>query len=190
MALNLATRITLTRLILAPAFVTAAAYHRYRVAVVLFVIAGLTDALDGMVARALNQRTRTGAVLDVLADKFLLSSAFIVLCLVPGTVRVPVWLTILVFSRDILIILVIFALFVITGRRDFAPSKLGKATTLVQIVYVTWVLAANAVGLAPGPLVWLRWITGGITVASGLGYMTSITRQAAAHPGEAAAPPQ
>jgi cardiolipin synthase len=177
MGINLATRVTLLRLFLVPLFVMAGAYRRYELATVLFVTAGLTDALDGFLARALRQRSRLGAVLDALADKALILGAFGVLSLVPGALRVPLWLTILVVSRDVLIVLTAVSLFASTGRRDFTASWLGKATTFVQIVYLSSVLLLNVLARDYQPLAVLEWVTAALTVASGLSYVAGLVRQ-------------
>ena len=103
----------------------------------LFVVAGLTDALDGLLARVLKQRTVLGQYLDPVADKLLLSTLFLVL-LHQGLM--PMRVTVMVFGRDVCILLVSAILYAAVGRRDFKPSILGKANTLAQVLAVGVVL--------------------------------------------------
>lgn len=125
--------LTLLRICLAPFLVAAILENHYLLGFWLFVIAGLTDALDGALARLLHQRSVVGAYLDPVADKLLLSTLFLVLLhkdLIPTTV------TVLVFGRDVGILLVSAILYAAVGRREFRPSLFGKANTLAQIAAV------------------------------------------------------
>src|SRR6185369_8149693 len=101
-----------------------------------FMVAGLTDALDGPIARRAGQRTSLGAWLDPMADKLLLVATFIVLTIptIPLTNHLPAWLTILVISRDIVIVVVVAIVNLAVGPRTFTPSLLGKAATATFIV--------------------------------------------------------
>jgi len=99
----------------------------------VLVIAGLSDGIDGLLARSLNQRSALGAYLDPLADKLLLSSSFIILAFKQ---QLAWWLTILVLSRDILILTVAAVILLVSGYRPFPPSFLGKLTTASQIIFV------------------------------------------------------
>src|ERR1700721_285901 len=126
-------QITLLRLGFLPIFLTLIAYQRYRWALLVLVVAGLSDGIDGLLARRLNQKTALGAYLDPIADKLLLSSSFLVLAL-EGKMRW--WLTILVFSRDVLILITAAVIFATAGYRQFPPSVYGKLTTLVQILLI------------------------------------------------------
>jgi len=106
----------------------------------VLVVAGLSDAIDGLLARKLNQRSSLGAYLDPIADKLLLSSSFVILAMKK---EIAWWLTIIVLSRDILILVVAVVIILIFGYRPFPPSILGKATTMFQIGLVfTIVLSA------------------------------------------------
>jgi len=161
--------LTLLRICMAPFLVAAVLDSRYETGFILFVAAGLSDALDGILARKLEQRTVLGEYLDPVADKLLLSTLFLVL-LYKGLM--PVEVTVMVFGRDICILLVSAILFAAAGRRDFPPSIFGKANTLAQIVAVAVVLLHQ--------LTMVRWVvilrvvaldaTMVLTVVSGLHY--------------------
>jgi len=136
--------ITLLRLAMIPFFILALADHDFRLAMAIFVIAGLSDSLDGFLARTLDMRSVFGAYLDPIADKLLLSTAYVGLTIPQGqAVVIPVWLTILALSRDILIVVVALVLYLAAGVRRFPPSIWGKMTTFLHVVTVTVVLAAN-----------------------------------------------
>ena len=129
--------LTLMRICLAPFLVAAILEGQYKLGFALFVAAGLTDALDGALARVLKQRSMLGHYLDPVADKLLLSTLFLVL-LHKGLM--PVTVTVLVFGRDLGILLVAALLYAAAGRREFHPSIFGKANTLAQITAVSAVL--------------------------------------------------
>ncbi len=129
--------LTLMRICLAPFLVAAVIENRYEVGLVLFVGAGLSDALDGVLARVLKQKTVIGEYLDPVADKLLLSTLFLVL-MFKGLI--PLEVTVLVFGRDIGILLVSAILYAAAGRREFHPSIFGKLNTLAQITAVAVVL--------------------------------------------------
>ena len=109
----------------------------YNWALILFVLAGLSDGLDGLLARTLKQQTVLGQYLDPIADKLLLSTVFLVLSILH---KIPWKFTVLVFSRDISILLASGVLYAIAGLRDFRPSIFGKANTFAQIAAVLFVL--------------------------------------------------
>ena len=129
--------LTMLRLIVVPFLVIEILDAHYRTAFGLFLVAGISDAFDGVLARALQQHTRLGQYLDPIADKLMLSSLFLVLTHVN---LVPRFVTVLVFSRDLGILLISMVLFATGALRDFRPSLLGKLNTLVQIVGVTVVM--------------------------------------------------
>src|ERR1039458_4965174 len=129
--------LTLMRICLAPFLVAAILEGHFLLSFILFVAAGLTDALDGLLARLLKQRSMLGQYLDPVADKLLLSTLFLVLFykgLMPGTV------TVLVFGRDVGILLVAAILYAAVGRREFHPSIYGKASHSTQLGSVAAVL--------------------------------------------------
>lgn len=136
-------------------------------------MAGLTDLLDGLLARIKHQKTKLGALLDPVADKALLVSSFITLTLLGW---IPKWLTIIVVSRDAILIVGNLSIYIITGNLKISPSILGKLTTNSQVLLVAITLVMINLGLQPienGPLFpsILLWLTGVLTVASGLHYI-------------------
>ena len=130
---------------LIPAFVLLVLYGHLGAALLTFLIAGITDALDGLIARLAGQGTSLGAWLDPMADKLLLVSTFIVLTLptVPLTNHLPLWLTVTVISRDVAIIGVVAIVNLAVGPRTFKPSLLGKATTAAFILTSVVVMYFN-----------------------------------------------
>ena len=162
-------QLTFLRLCMVPFLVLAILDGHYRTAFALFVVAGVTDALDGVLARMLRQRTQLGQYLDPVADKLLLSTLFLVLNHVGLIAR---RVTVLVFARDLGILMIAAVLFAATGLRDFRPSLFGKANTLAQIIALVTVLLGAF--YAPAPVVWLRqwslWATMVLTVVSALDY--------------------
>ena len=129
--------LTLLRLFIIPFLVIEILNGRWELALSLFMFAGFSDGMDGLLARLLNQRTRLGQYLDPIADKLMLSTLFLVLTHVG---LVPSYVTILVFSRDLGILVISIVLFMTNTLRDFRPSILGKLNTLVQIVGVTTIM--------------------------------------------------
>lgn len=143
--LTVANQVTLVRMLLIPAFVLLVLYNRPGWALVAFGLAGVTDALDGLIARVARQRTSLGAWLDPMADKLLLVSAFVVLT-IPNTGmvnRFPLWLTVLVISRDVVIVLTVAVVNLAVGGRTFTPSVYGKLATGVYIVTCGVVILFN-----------------------------------------------
>src|SRR6202521_2154313 len=132
-------QITLLRLGFLPFFLIS--YEHYRWALLVLVIAGLSDGIDGLIARKFNQRSSLGAYLDPIADKLLLSSSFIILAFKK---ELAWWLTILVLSRDVLILIVAVVIILSSGYRPFPPSIYGKLTTAFQIMLVFGVVLAAA----------------------------------------------
>ena len=133
--LTAANQLTLVRLMLVPCLVILVVYGFSGWALIVFVVAGITDALDGLIARRAGQRTRLGAWLDPMADKLLLVSTFLVLTApLDMANRLPIWLTVLVISRDVLIVLTVAVINLAIERRVFYPSRLGKVATLVYIL--------------------------------------------------------
>ena len=132
--------LTLLRLFIIPFLVIEILDGRFRLAFALFLLAGISDAFDGILARWLSQHTRLGQYLDPIADKLLLSTLFLVFTHVG---MVPRYVTVLVFSRDLGILLIATLLFATGTLRDFRPSLLGKLNTLVQIVALTVLMVAK-----------------------------------------------
>jgi cardiolipin synthase len=134
--LTIANQLTILRIVLVPAFVLLVVYGRLGAALIVFGIAGITDALDGLIARLAGQRTSIGAWLDPMADKLLLVATFVVLTLpgIPLTNHLPAWLTVLVISRDVVIVAFVAIVNLAIGPRTFTPSLLGKSATAVFIL--------------------------------------------------------
>jgi len=146
--------ITLLRLAALPFFLVAISDGRFGIALAIFVAAGLSDGVDGFLARRFDMRSAIGAYLDPIADKLMLMSSYLFLAIpsYPAEVKVPVWLAVIVISRDFLLLLVALLMILATGRRRFSPSWVGKVTTVTQIVTVLIVLCANTWSW-PRPLV-------------------------------------
>jgi cardiolipin synthase len=171
--------LTLLRICLAPFLVATILEARYELSFCLFVAAGLTDALDGMLARVLKQRSQLGEYLDPVADKLLLSTLFLVLM---HEGLIPMRVTVLVFGRDVGILVVAALLYAATGRREFSPSLVGKANTAAQVVAVAAVLLhqlTNAQWVTDFRLLALD-ATILLTVASGLHYAWVAARRVGA----------
>jgi cardiolipin synthase (CMP-forming) len=130
-------QLTLLRMIFLPFIVINIVKHDYKWALALFILAGLSDGLDGLLARTLHQQTVLGQYLDPIADKLLMSTMFLVLSIER---QIPWKYTIVVFSRDVSILLISGVLFLIAGLRDFRPSIFGKANTAAQVGAIFFVL--------------------------------------------------
>src|SRR5712664_1570710 len=184
-------QITLLRLGFLPIFLILISYEHYRWALAVLVLAGLSDGIDGLRARKLNQRSSLGASLDPIADKLLLSSSFVILAFKK---EIAWWLTIIVLSRDVLILIVAVVIILIWGYRPFPPSLLGKMTTFFQIVLVFAVVLGAAY---PNPLLEsikqiLIYLVAALATVSAFHYSVNIARtlsspaHAPAKPGPAA----
>jgi cardiolipin synthase len=150
--LTAANQLTLLRLLLVPVFVLFMLYERPGWALVTVAIAGATDAFDGLLARRFGQQTTLGAWLDPMADKLLVAAMFVMLTL-PGmgfANRLPLWLPVLVLSRDIAIVLTVAIVNLAVRRRTFLPSMLGKLSTVVFVLTGVVTLSANYVGVRSG----------------------------------------
>lgn len=169
--LTIPNQLTILRMALAPLLVVLLIQREHVWALVAFVVAGLTDLFDGLVARRVHQQTTLGALLDPVADKLLLSSCFVALTWSPGlVVRIPAWLTVTALSRDAIIVISVAAINLTLGRRVFYPSLLGKLSTVSQIVTAGVVLLLNALSDTFPPVLFLFQLTLASTVASGLHY--------------------
>lgn len=163
-------QLTLLRMMFLPFIVINLVSGHYRWALILFVIAGLSDGLDGLLARLLQQQTLLGQYLDPIADKLLLSTMFLVLSILH---KIPWKFTVLVFSRDISILCASAVLYTIAGLRDFRPSIFGKANTLAQVAAVFFVMLLQ---VDPVRWVWFARLlflraTFAFTILSGLHYV-------------------
>ena len=175
--LTLPNFITMMRMAMVPFFVLAVWEHDFTLALWIFIIAGLTDAFDGYLARRMDMESLIGAYLDPIADKMLITVAYIALTVPLGQeVVIPLWLTILALFRDFVIMLVAGVLYMVEGLREFPPSPLGKATTFSQAVTIAIVLLANVT-----PIPW--WIpevcfygSFGLVIASAFNYIYRVSR--------------
>jgi cardiolipin synthase (CMP-forming) len=174
--LTVPNELTFLRLAFLPFFIIAIKYDRYDVALGILVVSGLTDALDGWLARELNQKTALGAYLDPIADKLLLSSSYFVLALKE---KIGWWLAILVLGRDVLLLIACAVILLTVGYRPFPPSIWGKLTTFFEIFLIVLVLVM-AVWDRPG-LATVREVCGYcvaiLVVTSGLHYSIVVSRQ-------------
>ncbi len=166
-------QITLLRLIFVPLVIMNVMDRRYKLALILFVLAGISDAIDGLLARKLHQQTVVGQYLDPIADKLLLSSMFLVLSF---TKQIPWKFTVLVFSRDLSIVLIVAVLYITTSIRDFRPSIFGKINTGCQVAAIFFVLLWRVdsqpwIGIARQVFL---WATFGFTTLSGIHYIIVI----------------
>jgi len=166
--MNLPNYITLFRVVLIPFFINLMIYGYIWEALIVFVVACVTDALDGMIARLTKKKTALGAFLDPMADKLLIVSAFVTLVLLG---KLPVWLVIIVLTRDIILSLGTLILHVTGHDLKIIPSVLGKATTAFQLTVVTLTLIFMNYGTSLRLMSVLQWLTAGVTLASGLQYV-------------------
>ena len=175
---TIANQLTMLRLLLIPAFVILMLYGEFGWALATFIVAGLTDALDGLAARLADQKSELGAWLDPAADKLLLLSTFIVLTLPNiGLVnQLPLWLTILVISRDVGIVLTVAIVSLAVGPRPFPPSPLGKAATAIFIFACGVGMYFNYLGRTSVFVDAAIWISLVITLASGVDYVWRLAR--------------
>ena len=146
-------QLTLLRMIFLPFIVINLVKHDFKWALALFILAGLSDGLDGILARTLHQQTLLGQYLDPIADKLLMSTMFLVLSIER---MIPWKYTVVVFSRDVSILLISGVLFMIAGLRDFRPSIFGKANTFAQVAAIFFVLLLP---IEPVRWVWIAQIT-------------------------------
>ena len=176
--LTLANQLTILRIALIPAFVLLVVYGHLGGALIVFSVAGLTDALDGLIARRAGQRPSLGAWLDPMADKLLLVTTFVVLTLpaIPLTNHLPLWLTVTVISRDIVIVGVVAIVNLAVGPRTFRPSLLGKATTAAFIATSVVVMFFNY-RHEPSIVVDLAiWLSLALTLVSSADYFFKLRR--------------
>jgi cardiolipin synthase len=169
--LNLPNLLTLLRIIAIPFFLVLLSFELYLEALIVFIVSGLTDALDGAVARMTGQQTPLGSYLDPLADKLLVGCSYLMLAFISA---IPPWLVVLVVSRDVIILLGYGAICLLVEERMVVqPSLVGKLNTVFQMVTVGVVLLfLHAPQVGPS---WIRdafvFVTGVTTVISGIQYL-------------------
>lgn len=149
--------LTIFRMVLIPVFVSLLFYQRFVLALVVFLVAGMTDGLDGLLARRFNQKSQLGTILDPIADKMMMITSFVVLSMrsvfpqpVPSHLPIPFWVTIAVISRDVFILVGAASINIVTGFRGFQPSMLGKINTTVQILAIGIVMFAASIPYGTG----------------------------------------
>jgi cardiolipin synthase len=165
---------------LIPVFASLLFYGYGTLALIVFVVAGVTDGIDGFLARRFKQESELGTIIDPIADKLLMTTAFIILTL-PNVLQpldhlpVPFWVTAAVIGRDVLIITVAGAINVMTGFKGFRPSWLGKLSTLVQVAAVGLILLASVTGFGFYlPVVYFLVVL--LAVVSGAHYVFFVAR--------------
>ncbi|MBI1747213.1 MAG: CDP-alcohol phosphatidyltransferase family protein [Acidobacteria bacterium] len=174
-----ANQLTVLRMVFVPVIVLAVVYRHFGWALSIFLIAGITDGLDGLIARRFHQQTTLGALLDPIADKMLLISAFVVLSL-PSlnlSTTIPLWLTITTLSRDLIIVISCVIIHLATGDNQFPPSLFGKATTVVQLVTILAALLGNYLEIHTPYFSVVVYLTLFFTVLSGLHYFYRATKR-------------
>jgi cardiolipin synthase len=173
MILTPANQLTLLRMLLIPAFVILVVYGYLGYALLVFATAGITDALDGLIARRWGQYSSLGMWLDPMADKLLLVTTFVVLTL-PGlnlANRLPLWLTILIISRDVVIVLTVAIVNLAIGRRTFRPSMFGKIATATYIFTAVLAMLFNYLGYHSLIVDVAVWASLAITLISAFHYI-------------------
>lgn len=176
--------LTVFRMALTPVFVSLLFYQKFVWALTVFIVAGITDGLDGLLARRFQQQSELGRILDPIADKMMLVASFVVLSMrgvfptpLPKHLPVPFWVTITVISRDIFILVGAVAINMVSGFRAFQPSFLGKVSTVVQIVAVAAVILAAQTRVGTGyylPTVYTSVFT--LALLSGIHYIFFVSR--------------
>lgn len=176
--------LTIFRMALTPVFVSLLFYQKFVWALAVFVVAGITDGLDGLLARRFQQQSELGRILDPIADKMMLVTSFVVLSMrgvfptpLPKHLPVPFWVTITVISRDIFILVGAAAINMVSGFRAFRPSFLGKVSTVVQIVAVAAVILAAQTRVGTGyylPTIYTSVFT--LALLSGIHYIFFVAR--------------
>ncbi len=166
--MNIANKITILRILLVPLFIAFTLYSRWEAALVIFVIAAVSDGIDGYIARAAKQKTELGKILDPIADKLLILSAFICLSVVKGVppeLKLPPYVPIVIISRDAIIVLGALVIYLIKGSLEIRPTLISKVTTFFQMLTVVSVLLK----LALSPVLWNIAIV--LTILSGIEYV-------------------
>ena len=166
--MNLPNSLTILRILLVPLFVGFLLYERYDYSLGVLLLAGLTDGLDGTIARVANQRTRLGAFLDPLADKLLLTSGFVTLSILH---LVPLWTAILVVSRDLILMTGTLLVQLTESRVDISPTLLGKGTTVFQLAYILLVVILASRHMDLRLIQPLLYLTVALTLVSGFHYL-------------------
>ncbi len=166
--LNIPNALTVTRILIIPVFITSIIYKRYNYSLYLFIFAALTDLFDGLFARLTNQKTILGTFLDPIADKFLLVTSFIIFTVYGW---VPKWLTVIIISRDVIVITGWLIIYFTSGISKVEPSIIGKATIWSQSLLIAYILIDINIPIAEGFHGYFYILTACITIISGLDYI-------------------
>ncbi|UCD54924.1 MAG: CDP-diacylglycerol--glycerol-3-phosphate 3-phosphatidyltransferase [Candidatus Omnitrophota bacterium] len=171
--MNLPNKITIFRILLIPFFISFILYSKWEIALIIFIIAAISDGLDGYLARTLKQRTELGRILDPIADKMLILSAFISFCVasnLPASVKPPYYVPIVIISREGIIILGALLIYFIKGKIEMKPTGISKITTFLQMITVISILLK----LAVSAVLWNVAVA--FTIYSGLDYIIKGSR--------------
>lgn len=166
--INLANSLTILRIFMTPVIAILLVYDLWRWGLTIFLLAGITDALDGFIARTRAQRTELGMILDPLADKLLLSSTFVTLV---SLGQIPQWLFIIVISRDLIVIGGFLVVYIANGKATVSVSWMGKLTTGLQVLTVLATLMARMIEGVASYVPGLIYLAATVTILSGLGYV-------------------
>ncbi|MDP8258080.1 MAG: CDP-alcohol phosphatidyltransferase family protein [Candidatus Aadella gelida] len=172
--MNWANRLTILRIVLTPVFIMAVLYKRLDVALVIFALAAVTDGLDGYIARMRKEKTKFGAIMDPIADKMLIGSAFVSFSLVkdlPVYLKMPIYVPMIIISRDVIILLGAMIIYLLAGDIKIKPSILGKVTTFFQMLTIIMMLTQFVYSS------WIWNVAIVLTVFSGLDYIRIFSRQ-------------
>ena len=178
--MNLANKISIGRILVIPFFVASILYYQSNrgifsyLPLILFSLAVISDGIDGFIARRFNQKTHLGTILDPIADKLLLITAYLCLSMaegLPADIKLPAWVSVIVISRDMVIILGAIIIYIIAGKVEAEPTVLGKMTTFFQMMTIIAVLTHFQ-------FAYILWSVAVIlTIASGIDYIVKGSRQ-------------
>lgn len=166
--LNLANSLTILRIFMTPIIAILLVYKYWQLGLATFLLAGVTDVLDGFIARSRGERTELGTILDPLADKLLLSATFVTLVYLH---QIPGWLFIIVVSRDLILIGGFLVVYLVTGKTTVSVSWMGKLTTGLQVSTVLATLVARVAGGVEAYVPAIIYLAATITIVSGLDYV-------------------
>ena len=174
--LTTANQITILRLAFVPLFAILVIGQHYKGALIVMALAAFSDILDGLIARAMRQVSLLGVALDPIADKVLMSTAFVTLSFRGA---LPWWLTIMVLSRDAVILITALLIILVAGYRPFYPTALGKASTVIQSITIFAALSfqANVPWVVASVVGMFLYLAAGITIVSGLHYLVVVQKR-------------
>lgn len=186
MSFTIPNLLSLLRMALVGPFIIALLNGQAKRALLVVVVAGISDVLDGLIARFFHQQSLLGSYLDPLADKLLVTAAYVILALpglrLPGAFQIPSWVTVVVIARDVLLVLVALGLYLAAGVRQFPPSVLSKITTVFQIGAVVVVLLTGIWPKLDTTALVLMYTVAFLTMSSGLNYVWRANRLFERHP--------